>query len=201
VGRILWCARIEKIEVRCVGLHLLYFIHRKPYHVIMGFKKTSDLIAISFGVDESALNTFTQEEIALQLDILNNEIFVVLAVDLNPSSPDLVAALNTETQCAVTSTSQTAVVATLANSNTIAVASLSIQSDAASSVSFTRAAEESYSNNLDYVALIATNNFFVGLAGRNNTSAKNVTGRLFGFRAKADSNTYAALVQSEVLSA
>jgi len=58
----------------------------------MGFKKTSDLIAISFRVDESALNTFTQDEIALQLDILNNEIFVVLAVDLNPSSPDLVAA-------------------------------------------------------------------------------------------------------------
>jgi len=165
----------------------------------MGFKKTSDLIAISFGVDESALNTFTQEEIALQLDILNNEIFVVLAVDLNPSSPDLVANLDTETQCSVTSTSQTGV-ATLANSNTIAVASLSIQSDAANSVSFTRAAEESYSNNLDYVALIATNNFFVGLAGRNNTSAKNMTGRLFGFRAKADSSTYAALVQSEVLS-
>jgi len=166
----------------------------------MGFKKTSDLIAVSFRVDESAANTFTQEEIALQLDVLNNEIFVVLAVDLNPSSPELVAAQNTETQCAVTSTTQTAV-ATLASTNTIAVASLSIMSDAANSVSFSRAAEESYSGNLDYVALIATNNFFVGLAGRNNTAVKNVTGRVWGYRAKADSATYAALVQSEVLSA
>ena len=50
----------------------------------MGFKKTSETIAISFGVSEPAPNTFTQEEIALQLDVLNNEIFVVLAVDLNP---------------------------------------------------------------------------------------------------------------------
>jgi len=166
----------------------------------MGFKKTSDLIAISFRVDESALNTFTQDEIALQLDILNNEIFVVLAVDLNPSSPDLVAAQITATECAVTSTSQTAL-ATLANSNTVAVASLSIVSDAANSVSFSRAAEESYSGNLDYVALISTNNFFVSVIGQSNTSAKSVTGRVWGYRAKADSNTYAALVQSEVLSA
>ena len=50
----------------------------------MGFKKTSDLIAISFGVTESAADTYTEEEIALQLDVLNNEIFVVLAADLNP---------------------------------------------------------------------------------------------------------------------
>ncbi|GAH71634.1 unnamed protein product, partial [marine sediment metagenome] len=31
----------------------------------MGFKQTSELIAISFGIDESALNTFTEEEVAL----------------------------------------------------------------------------------------------------------------------------------------
>jgi len=166
----------------------------------MGFKKTSDLIAISFRVDESALNTFTQDEIALQLDILNNEIFVVLAVDLNPSSPDLVAAQTTENQCAVTATTQTTS-QNLDNTNTIAVASLSIVSDAANSVGFTRAAEESYAANLDYVSLIATNNFFVSIEGRNNTGAKSVTGRLWGYRAKADSSTYAALVQSEVLSA
>jgi len=54
----------------------------------MGFKKTSDLIAISFGVTESAANTFTQDEIALQLDVLNNEIFVVLAVTKLSSEPN-----------------------------------------------------------------------------------------------------------------
>jgi hypothetical protein len=166
----------------------------------MGFKKTSDLIAVSFGVSESAANTFTEEEIALQLDVLNNEIFVVLAVDLNPTAPDLVAALTTESRATVTSTSQTAM-ATLSNTNTIAEADLIIVSDAANSVAFTRAAEESYSANLDYIALIATNNFFVAVKGTNNTAAKGTSGRVWGYRAKADSSTYAALVQSEVLSA
>ena len=166
----------------------------------MGFKKTSATIAVSFGLSESAANTFTQEEIALQLDVLNNEIFVVLAVDLNPTAPDLVAAQTTETRAVVTSTSQTAITS-LSSTNTIAEAALAIVSDAANSVSFTRAAEESYSGNLDYVALIATNNFFVAVKGNNNTAAKGTSGRVWGYRAKADSSTYAALVQSEVLSA
>ncbi|MHA1787212.1 MAG: hypothetical protein ACTSWU_03355 [Candidatus Thorarchaeota archaeon] len=166
----------------------------------MGFKKTSDLIAISFRVDESAAVTFTEDEIALQLDVLNNEIFVVLAVDLNPSAPEMITGINTETQAAVTSTSQSAM-PTLANTNTVAVASQAIQTDVTSAVSFTRAAEESYSGNLSYVSLIATNNFFVSIKGTGNLGTTNVTGRVWGYRAKADSSTYAALVQSEVLSA
>jgi len=166
----------------------------------MGFKKTSDLIAISFGVTESAANTFTQDEIALQLDVLNNEIFVVLAVDLNPAAPDLVAAQTTETRAVITSTTSTTM-QTLANTNTVAEADLIIVSDAANSVAFTRAAEESYTGRMDYISLIATNNFFVAVQGTLNTAAKSVNGRLWGYRAKADGSTYAALVQSEVLSA
>ena len=72
----------------------------------------------------------------------------------------MIGGLNTETQSAVTATSQTAM-ATLEATNTISVASLSIRADATMAVGFTRAAEESYSGNLDYVSLIATNNFFV----------------------------------------
>ena len=166
----------------------------------MGFKKTSDTIAISFGLDESGANTFTQEEIALQLDVLNNEIFVVLAVDLNPAAPSLVAAQTTETRATVSSTSATAI-QTLANTNVLAEAGLAIVSDAANSVSFTRAAEESYTASLDYIGLISTNNFFVAVKGTNNLVATSVNGRVWGYRARADASTYAALVQSEVLSA
>jgi len=165
----------------------------------MGFKKTSDLIAISFGVTESAANTFTQDEIALQLDVLNNEIFVVLAVDLNVAAPNLVANQTTETRASVTSTSATSM-QTLANTNTIAEADLIIVADAANAVSFTRAAEESYTGRMDYVSLIATNNFFVAVQGTLNTAAKSVNGRIWGFRAKMDAAGFAALVQSEVLS-
>ena len=166
----------------------------------MGFKKTSETIAISFGLSESAPNTFTQEEIALQLDVLNNEIFVVLAVDLNPSAPDNIGGATTESRATVSSTSNAAIT-NLASSNTLAEAALAIVSDGITAVGFTRAAEESYSGALDYMALISTNNFFVAVVGNNNVNAKSVNGRLWGYRARADGSTYAALVQSEVLSA
>lgn len=166
----------------------------------MGFKKTSDTIAISFGLEESAADTYTEEEIALQLDVLNNEIFVVLAVDLNPAAPVLVAGSNTEVRALVASTSSP-IMRTLANSNVIAEASQAIRSAGGEAVSFTRAAEESFSGSLDYIALISTNNFFLSIQGTNNGKTSSVNGRIFGFRARADSSTYAALVQSEVLSA
>jgi len=168
---------------------------------VMGFKKTSALIAISFGLDESALNTFTEEEIALQLDVLNNEIFVVLAADINVASPDVTGGSNSSTRGSISSTSFTTM-PTLANTNTIAVAQEAIRSDApTNAVSFIRNASESYTGDLDYISLISTNNFFVQCEGNGNIAAKNVRGRIWGYRAKADASTYAALVQSEVLSA
>jgi len=167
----------------------------------MGFKKTSELIAISFFTEELAPNVFIEDEIALQLDVLNNEIFVVLAVDLDVGNPDAIAATNTDTSCSVTSTSQTSTVG-IGTTNCIASARDSIRAAGFvdGGVAFARAAESTYSN-VNYVALIATNNFFVQLQGNNNLITKDVSGRVWGYRAKADSSTYAALVQSEVLSA
>ena len=168
----------------------------------MGFKKSSDLITVSFGVTETAPNTFIQDEVALQLDILNNEIFVVLAVNLDPFSPDSVPATDTLVQSSLTSTTQTAV-ATLASSNTIAVASSVIRAAGYvdSGVGFQTSAGETPPSTLDYISLIATNNFFIQCLGTGNNVAKGVSGKLYGYRARADASTYAALVQSEVLSA
>jgi len=179
------------------------FIGGQCLEVNMGFKKTSELIAISYNVTESAANTFTEDEIALQLDVLNNEIFVVLAVDINLSVPDAVVNLDTSSDGSVTSTSS-AVVGKLSNTNTIATARDHIQAFPApstSGVAFSRAAMETYTGDLDYIALIATNNFFVQIQGTGNLTAKGANGRIWGYRAKADASTYAALVQSEVLSA
>jgi hypothetical protein len=168
----------------------------------MGFKKTSELIAVSFGLTETAPNIFTQEEIALQLDVLNNEIAVVLAVDLDLTSPDAIAATNTNTTGAVSATSQLAM-PSLSNTNTMAVARQSIRSAGFvdGGVSFDRMSSTTPTGDLDYVALVATNNFFVQVQGANNLQAKTITGRVWLYRARADSATYAALVQSEVLSA
>ena len=168
----------------------------------MGFKKTSETIAISFSATELGANTFIQEEVALQLDILNNEIFVVLAADLDLTPPDAIGGADTAVTASVSSTTQLAVT-TLANSNCVVVARDSIQAGGFidSGVGFSREADSSYTGDVDYIALIATNNFFLQLAGTNNAVAKTVTARIWGYRAKADSATYAALVQSEVLSA
>ena len=168
----------------------------------MGFKKSSDLIAISFGVTESAANTFTQEQIALQLDVLNNEIFVVLAVDLDPGSPDATAGADSSISCQVTSTSQTGNVQ-LDDTNCIAHTSKAIRGAGYvdGGVGFTQTGLLTPPASLDYIALIATNNFFVGINGAGNGGAKTVNGRVWGYRARADATTYAALVQSEVLSA
>jgi hypothetical protein len=168
----------------------------------MGFKKTSETIAISFGVDETAPNTFIQEEIALQLDVLNNEIFVVLAVDLDITPPDAIAGVDTTTNASASTTSLLAV-GNLSQSNVMAQSSDRIRAGGFvdGGVAFSRAADSTYTGMVDYISLIATNNFFVQLEGGNNLVAKGLNGRVWGYRARADSSTYAALVQSEVLSA
>jgi hypothetical protein len=168
----------------------------------MGFKETSDLIAVSFGLDESAANTFTQTEVQLALNALDNEIAIVYAIDLNPSSPDALAGINTAVRSSVSSTSLTAM-GDLSNTNVLAVSQEAIRAAGFvdGGVGFTRIAGETPDSRLPYVGIISTSNFFVQIEGGNNGAAKAVNGRLWMKRAKADASTYAALVQSEVLSA
>jgi len=168
----------------------------------MGFKKTSETIAISFGVAELGPNTFIEDEIALQLDVLNNEIFVVVAADLDLTPPDALAATDTAVTASICSTSKTTVT-NLSDTNCIATARDDIRAAGMvdAGVGFSRGVGSSYTGDVDYIALIATNNFFVQLVGSANAVPKNVTGRLWGYRARADANTFSALVQSELLSA
>jgi len=168
--------------------------------MVKGLKQTSSTVAIGFSVTESAANTFTEGTVDLNLDPLNNEVFVVLAIDLNPLAPDMISGTNTATSASLTSTSQTSV-ANLSDSNCMADSVLNIRTDPTNAVGFMRIAQESPATLLEYVGIIATNDFFVQVAGSGNTGAKGVSGKLYGYRARADASIYAALVQSEVLSA
>jgi len=165
-------------------------------------KSTSGIIGISFGVSESAANTYTQEQINLQLNPLDNEVFVVLGVDLDPSAPDAIATTDTTSQAGLTKTTQTAAL-NLSSNDCISVATRQIRAGgfADGGVPFTHTAIDTPNSVLEYIDILATNDFFVYIVGVNNGSAKSVSGRMWGYRAKADSATYAALVQSEVLSA
>jgi hypothetical protein len=169
---------------------------------IMAFKKTSSEIQISSGLAETGANTFTQLEVDLSLSPLDNEIFVVTAVDLDIEFPSPIAATNTQVKASVSTTSQTAAQG-IDNSNVLASGRNAIQAAGFvdSGVPFTQLGLNVPSGDVDYIGIVATNNFFLQIQGTGNTAAKRVNCRVYGYRARADASTYAALVQSEVLSA
>lgn len=167
----------------------------------MGFKKTSETISISGEVTETGANTFTQSEITLPLDPLNNEVFVVLAIDIDVGMPSNVAATPTQVSGSLATTSQTGVIG-INNTRCLAKGIKAIAQGAGTvdGAAFTEVEGNTPNANLDFIAIIATDNFFAQVEGAGNLAAKNMRFRMWGFRAKADSATYAALVQSELLS-
>ena len=167
-----------------------------------GLKQTSSTVAIGFSVTESAANTYTQQQVDLNLSPLDREVFVVLAVNLDGSSPDALAATNTAVNGQLTTTSQSQQV-TIADSNCLAKRHERIRAQGFvdGGVAFSEAALETPPATLEYIGIIATNDFFVAVEGTNNTSTKTMSGKLYGYRAVANADIYAALVQSEVLSA
>jgi len=167
-----------------------------------GLKQTSSTIAIGFSALEVIPNTFVQSTVDLNLSPLDNEVFVVLAIDMNPFTPDAVAGADTKVECTVTTTSQTAV-SGLDDSNCLAVAQTHIKASgfADGGVGFQTMGMETPPANLDFIGIIATNDFFVQCQGRNNIATRGVNGKMYGYRARADASIYSALVQSEVLSA
>jgi hypothetical protein len=166
-----------------------------------GLKSSSDIIIFGANVTESAANTYTELEINLNLDPLNQEVFVVQAIDLDVTPPDAIAATNTDTRAQLSTVTQTAFVG-LANANVIGTKSMHIRAAgfADGGVLSDQYSGDTPSAALDYVGIIATDNCFLSVAGRNNGTAKSAQVKVYGYRAKADAAIYAALVQSELLS-
>jgi len=167
-----------------------------------GLTRTSSVVAIGFSVVETAANTFQQTQVDLNLSPLDREVFVVQAIDLTLGAPDGLAGVDTATGGSITTTRQTAV-QSLANSNCLAIAVNQIRAGGFvdGGVGFSQTAGESPNTLLEYIGIIATNDFFIQLVGENNVAPHSLTGKLYGYRAKASADVFAALVQSEVLSA
>lgn len=167
-----------------------------------GLKQSSSVVAIGFQATESAANTFTEASVDLNLSPLDREVFVVLAINLDPFTPDSVPGVTTQVASSLTTTSQNGVVL-LNNSNCLATSTNFIRQSAASieGAAFQTLGLETPPATLEYIGIIATNDFFVQVAGSGNTSIKQVNGKLYGYRATASADIFAALVQSEVLSA
>lgn len=167
-----------------------------------GLKQTSSIVAISERVLETAPNTFTQTQVSLDLSPLDNEVFVVLAIDLNPQFPDAAAGTDTAVQGCVSTTSRTAM-GFIEDSNVLASSSTAIRAAGFvdGGVGFSQQALETPPATLEYIGIIATNDFFLSVEGTGNAGVKALGARVWGYRAKANADIYAALVQSEVLSA
>ena len=167
-----------------------------------GLKQTSSTVAIGFSATQTAANVFIQESVDLNLSPLDREVFVVTAINLDPTAPDAVAGVNTSTAASLCTTSQTGVV-NLSNSNCLATANLDIRAAGLvdAGVGFTRNGMETPPATLEYIGIIATNDFFLQLNSVGNTGVKGCSGKLYGYRATASADIFAALVQSEVLSA
>lgn len=169
--------------------------------MVKGLKQTSSLIQISSDVTESAPNTFTTAQIDLQLNPLDNEVFVVQAVDLDLFAPDLIANTTTVAALSLSSTVRTTI-GGIDASNVVAAKRITTQSVTGDgSVSNEYVAIDSPASTLDYIAIIATNDYFLNIEGAGNLNPLSANARVYGYRARADSQVYAALVQSEVLSA
>ena len=167
-----------------------------------GLSQTSSPISIGFQTIESAANTFTQSSVDLNLSPLDREVFVVTAINIDPFTPEAIDATDTSVSASVTTTSQSTLVG-LENANCLAVGQCIIKAEGwdNAGVAFQTAGMETPPAMLEFLGIIATNDFFVGVLGDGNTKAKGVSGKLYGYRAKASADIYAALVQSEVLSA
>ena len=183
-----------------VSIRIIIGIRFRPIN--MALKKTSSEVQISAGLTETGPNTFSQLEVDLSLSPLDNEVFVVTAIDLDLQAPDAIAATNTDFTAYVATTSQTATVG-IDNSNCLTSSRKDIRAagfvDAG--VGFDQQGMTSPPGDTGMIGVIATNNFFLGCQGNGNLVAKRANVRVYGYRARADAATYAALVQSEVLSA
>ena len=167
----------------------------------MALKRTSEPFIISTDITESAANTFTERSVPVNLNPLDQEVLLILAIDLDTFAPDVVAATNTAQTLSVSTSSQTAVLG-INDSACLGSQRIDVKTDGVNHVVFDRLQSvQPVSDMINYIGILATNDFFVQTEGVNNAGAKGGNVRMWCVRAKADSATYAALVNSELLSA
>jgi hypothetical protein len=164
-----------------------------------GIKETSGLITISAALQESGVSTFTSDRVDLQLNPLDNEVFVVYGIDLDVSPADLLPATTCQVSASVSTTERSSVGGINAP-NVLAAAKITTVDNGVTAVTNEFRSDSAPATMLEYLGIIATNDFYLNIEGANNNNAKTVNARLYGVRGTASASIYAALVQSELLS-
>ena len=179
------------------GEHLVHFIHHDSLARHMAYKYTSDMFQISALAAETTANTLVTETIQVSLDSLSREILVIEYVDIDISPPELVTGV--KTQMNVTLRDNDGGVAGLSNPRTIATANITVSAAGPGDVAVFQNAEPKTANMMDGALYVtATDNLFLSVQGANNTAALGLGQvRIFARRAKADADTYAAILTSQ----
>jgi hypothetical protein len=184
-----------------------------------GLKSTSSPITISQHVVQGVANTFEVSPVDLQLNPLDNEVFVVTGVkidflDLPRPDVTLIGFDQGDFTASITTTRPSAQVG-IGSSTCIASSRINYFSNvgestpAASSLNEFKTlnyvqenAQDAPPASMEYLHIIATNDFFINLSSSNSPVQKvNTNVRIYGYRARATTGSlYAALVQSELLS-
>lgn len=166
------------------------------------YKITSDPFFVNGSITESAANAYTQVEISLPLDSLNQEGVLVHAVYFESSSPELIAGLSSRVNLQVTATSKTALVgandANLIAQRTLVTSGGAAEFSGPHVIDFI--GEQGPYQESDNLMIVATDNVFFAIQGANQTAAKTGTFRMVCSRVKLDAAAYAALVTNELSS-
>ena len=177
----------------------------------MALKSTSSPIVISTAFTQGTNNAFNVQQVDLQLNPLDQEVFVVTAVAIDftgmpfPETELSGQTLQSKYEVSVCK-SRPPSFQGLESSNCIAIERLitlnSFLTGTNKNVAIYNSTPlDTPPSQLDYLDIIATDSFFIAMDGSNTLGPSSGAVRIFGYRARADSATYAALVQSEMLSA
>lgn len=169
----------------------------------MPLKKTSEVFTISNIATQTAIDGFLQVQLSMPLNVLDQEVLAIYAVDFDLGQPDAdVSQATQNVRCSLTATSQTGDVG-INNSSCIAAGKLERKNDTGAAllgntISSFNMAQTPTGTDIPYIYLLATDDMFLQIDSSNAGSVQSCKVRIWAQRLRADAATYAALVQSEL---
>jgi len=166
----------------------------------MAIKQITSLVNIGGVVTESAVNTFTETTIGINLSPVDRQVFVITDIAFTSSEPQQVVGTSTFVKYQVTKVTQTGMVG--ANNPDLISASSKHLFAGAAEFSWAEtdfgSPQASTGGRNDYLMILATEDAFISVLGDNNLATRTAAVRITGYFATADASTYQALVLSEL---
>jgi hypothetical protein len=166
------------------------------------YKVTSDPFFVNGNVTQSAIDTYTQLEISMPLDSLNQEGIVVHAVYWTSGEPSSVPNASSKLNMQLSSTSQTGISnansANLISRRELVITGGALEFSGPHVLDFIGSVAPY--QDVDNLMLVATDNVFLAVDSVNQLATKTVFFRMVCSRIKLTSSAYAAMVTNELSS-